>query len=103
MQSRHDMLTGGREHPAGIGRGRWGTRLKPSKESLGAGVLLAGAWTVDVETPAVAPRGGGMQPAPTAAEEKPRHALALVHPFLPHDRSQGKEFTPFPRYGWALE
>jgi len=39
----------------GVVSGTWGTQLKSSKGSLGAGVLLAGAWTMDVQTSATAP------------------------------------------------
>lgn len=35
-----------------------GTWLKSPKESLGASVLLAEAWPVDVQTPAAAPGEG---------------------------------------------
>lgn len=40
-----------REHPAGVGRGREKTGMKSSKGSLGAGVLLAGAWAAGIQTP----------------------------------------------------
>lgn len=65
----------------------------------GIGVLLAIVWAVDLQTPRIV-RGA---PNPAGAHEKPQHALALVHRLFPHDLGHEKEFTPFPRYGWALE
>lgn len=94
--------TGGRKRGSISRHWKMGRWLKSPKGSLGANVLLAEAWAMDVQTPAAATSEGTQNQPLQQPWEKSQHVLALVYSFPPHGHVQGKEFTPFLRYSRSL-